>query len=81
MSDSRPAHEFGTFSSHADDLLIGEILPIVHSRDSPTTWSTSIHSVGQGPEVYGALLEEFPKVYGHMTDDKYDFPPSDRWSV
>ena len=33
MGDSGPAHEVGTFSSRADDLLIGEILPVVHSRD------------------------------------------------
>ena len=45
MGDSEPAHEVGTFSSRANDLRLGEILPIVHSRDSPTTWSTSIHSV------------------------------------
>ena len=46
MSDSRSAHEVGTFSSRADELHIGEILQVVHSRDSPATWSTSIHSVG-----------------------------------
>ena len=46
MGDSEPAHEVGTFSSRADDLLIGEILSVVHSRDSPVTWSTSIHGVG-----------------------------------
>ena len=46
MGDSGPAHEVGTFSSRADDLHIGEILPVVHSRDSPATWSTSIHSAG-----------------------------------
>ena len=34
------------FSSRADDLHIGEILSVVYSRDSPATWSTSIHSVG-----------------------------------
>ena len=34
------------FFSSADDLLIGEILPVLHSRNSPATWSTSIHSVG-----------------------------------
>ena len=44
--DSGPAHEVGTFSSLADDLRLGEILPVIHSRDSPATWSTSIHSVG-----------------------------------
>ena len=46
MSDSGPAHEVDTFSSRADDLHIGEILPIIYSGDSPATWSTSIHSVG-----------------------------------
>ena len=81
MGDSRPAHEVGTFSNRADDLHIGEILLVVYSRDSPATWSTSIHSVGQGPEVYGTLLEEFPKGYGHTADHEYSFPPTDRWSV
>ena len=81
MGDSGLAHEVGTFSSRADDLRLGEILLVVYSRDSPVTLSTSIHSVGQGPQVYGALLEEFPKGYGHTTDDEYSFPPSDRWSV
>ena len=46
MGDSGPAHEVSTFSSPADELRLGEILLIVHSRDSPATWSTSIHSVG-----------------------------------
>ena len=81
MGDSGLAHEVGIFSNRADDLRLGEILPVVHSRDSPTTWSTSIHSVRFGPEVYGTLLEEFPKGYGHTTDDKYNVPPLDRWSV
>ena len=73
MGDSGPAHEVGTFSSHADDLHIGEILPVVYSRDSPATRSTSSYSV--------ALLEEFPKGYGHMTDHEYNLPPTDRWPV
>ena len=45
IGDSGPTHEVGTFSSLEDDLHSGEILPVVHSRDSPATWSTSIHSV------------------------------------
>ena len=39
-------HEVGTFSNRADDLHIGEILLVIHSRDSSATWSTGIHSVG-----------------------------------
>ena len=81
MGDSGPAHEVDKFSSRADDLHIREIMPVVHSRDSLSTWSTSIHSVGLRPKVYGSLLEEFPKGYEHMTDHEYDFPPTDEWSV
>ena len=46
MGDCGSNHEVGTFSSRVDDLLIGEILLVVHSRDSPATWSTHIHSIG-----------------------------------
>ena len=46
MDDSGLTHEVGTFSSPSDDLHIGDILLVIHSRDSPATWSTSIHSVG-----------------------------------
>ena len=46
MGDSGPTHEVDTFSSLADDLHIGEILPVIRSIDSPATWGTSIHSVG-----------------------------------
>ena len=35
-----------TFFSHADDLHIGKIMSVIYTRDSPATWSTSIHSVG-----------------------------------
>ena len=46
MGDSGPAHEVGTFSNRADDLRLGEIMLVIRSRDSPATWSTSIHNVG-----------------------------------
>ena len=39
-------HSSGTKIVRAFDLHIEEILPVVHSRDSLVTWSTSIHSVG-----------------------------------
>ena len=81
MGDSGPAHEVGTFSSRADDLHIREILLVIHLRDSPATWSTSIHSVRYRPEVYDALLEEFPKGYRHTGYHEYRFPPADGWSI
>ena len=46
MGDSRPAHEVGTFSNHADDLHTGGILLVVYPRDYPATWSANVHSVG-----------------------------------
>ena len=46
IGDSGPTHEVGTFSSRVDDLHNGEIMPVVYLRDSPTTWSTNIRSVG-----------------------------------
>ena len=81
MGDSRPAHEVSTFSSCADDLHTGRILSVVHQRNRPATWSASIHSVGQRPEVYSALLEEFPEGYGDTVGHEYNLPPTDRRSV
>ena len=75
MGDSRPAHEISTLSSCADDLHIGGILPVVHQGDRPATWSSSIHSVGQRPEVYNALLEEFPEGYGDTVGHDTTFHP------
>ena len=77
MGDSGPTHEVGTFPSRADDLQTGGIFPVVYPRDRPTTWSASTHSVGQRPEVYNALLEEFPKGHGHTANHEYSFPPTD----
>ena len=81
MGDSRLDHEVGTFPSRANDLHTGGILPIVYLRDSPSTWSASIHSVGQRPEVYRTLLEEFPKGYVDMVDHEHNLPPTDIWSI
>ena len=81
MGDSGPAHEVDTFSSCTDDLHTGGILLVVRQSNHPTTWSASIHSVGQRPEVYGSLLEELPKGYGDTIDHEYSLPPTDRRSV
>ena len=81
MGDSRPAHEVDTFSSRADDLHIRGFLSVLYPRDCPLTWSASVHSVGQRPEIYSALLEELPKGYRDTADHEYSFPPTDIWSV
>ena len=56
-------------------------MSIVHPRDRSATWSASIHSVGQRPKVYSALLEEFVRGYGDTADHEYNLPPTDRWSI
>ena len=81
MGESRPTHEVGTFSSRADDLHTGGILPVVYLRDCPATWSASIHSVRQRPKIYSELLEELPKGHGDLVDHEYNLPPIDRRSV
>ena len=69
MGDSGPAHQIGTFSSNADDLHIGGILQVIHARYCPVTWSTSVHSIGQGSQVHGTLLEEFLEGHRDAIDD------------
>ena len=81
VGGSGSTHEVGTFPSHANDLHTGGILPIVHPRDHSATQSASIHSVGQRPEIYRALLEEFPKGYRDTVYHECSLPPIDRWSV
>ena len=81
MGDSGSAHLVSTFSGSADDLHTGGILPVVYWRDCPATWHTSVHSIGQGSQVYGTLLEEFPKGYGDTVDDEHCISSADRWSI
>ena len=40
-----------------------------------------VYRIKQGPEVYGTLLEEFPKGYGGTIDDEHCISSVDRWSV
>ena len=75
QGNSRLAHELDTFLSRADDLHTRGISPVVYPRDRLSTWSAGIHSVRQRPEVYSALLEEFPKGYRDTTDHEYSHPP------
>ena len=81
MGDSGPAHYVGTFSSSADDLHTEGIFPDVYSRDCSATWSTSVHSIRQGSQVYNTLLEEFLEGHGDTVDDEHCFSSTYRWSV
>ena len=48
-------------------------------RDSPVTWSVSIHSIGLGSQVYGSFLGEFPTSHGHTVDDEHNFSSPYGW--
>ena len=45
VGDSGSADHVGAFSSSADDLHTRGILYIIHERDCPIIWSTSVHSI------------------------------------
>ena len=77
MGDYGPAHEVGTFSSHADDLQYIGILQIIRVRDYPVTWSASLHSIKLGSQVYGAFLEELPEGHWDTVADEHGFSFTD----
>ena len=37
------------------------------------TWSTSVHSIGSGSQVYDSFLEEFSASHGDIVDDEHSF--------
>ena len=45
------------------------------------TWSSSVHSIGQGSQVHDTLLEEFPEGHGNAVDNEHCVSSIDRWSV
>ena len=81
MGDSELAHYVGTLFGCADDLHTGGILQVVYMRDSPVTWSASIHIIGSGSHVYDSFLGEFPTSHGDMVDDEHNFSSLDGLSV
>ena len=56
-------------------------MSIVYSRNCLATWSGSLYCIGQGPQNYGTLLEEFLKGHGDTVDDEQCVSSVDRWSV
>ena len=56
-------------------------MQVLHARDCPVTWSTSVYCIGPGSQVYGSLLEEFPESHGDTVDDEHCFSSTYRWSV
>ena len=81
MGDTGPAHQVGTFSGCVDDLHTGGILHVIHTRDSPVTWSASLYHIRLRSQVYSSLLEEFPESHGNTVDDEHCFSSTDRWPV
>ena len=56
-------------------------MAIIYSRDCPAAWSTGVHSIRQGSQVYSTLLEKFPEGHGDTVDDEHHFSSIDRWSI
>ena len=56
-------------------------MPVESSRDCPATRSTNLHSLGQGSQVYGTLLEEFSKIHRDKIGDEHNVSSIDRWSI
>ena len=81
MGDSGPAHQVSIFPSSANDLHTGGILQVIHTKDCPVTWSTSVHSIRQGSQVQGTLLEEFSEGHGDVVDNEYCVSSTEGWSV
>ena len=81
VGDSVPAYKVNTLSSCADDLHSGGILQVIRTRDCPVTWSTSVHSIRSGSQVYGSFLEEFLVSHGDIVDDKHNFSSPDGQSI
>ena len=75
MGDSGPAHEVGTFSSHADDLHIGEIMPVVHLRDSPATGVSISIVLDRDPRFTTHFWKSFQKVMGTRLTMNTTFHP------
>ena len=81
MGDSRLTHEVSKFLAVRMTFTLEEFCRLYIRENRPTTWSASIHSVRQRPEVYDAHLEEFPKGYRDKVGHEYSLPPTDRRSV
>ena len=50
-------------------------------RDCQVTWSASLYLIRLGSQVYGSLLEEFPKSHGDTVGDEHNFSSSDERSI
>ena len=48
---------------------------IVYSRNCSATWSGSLYRIGEGPQNYGTLLEEFLKGHGTQLTMSTAFHP------
>ena len=64
-----------------DDLHIGGILQVIHTRDRPVTWSASLYHIRLGSQVYDSLLEEFLDSHVNTIDDEHFFSSTDKGPV
>ena len=78
MGDSGPAHQVSTFFGCADELHTRGILQVIHTRDRPVTWRSSLYRIRPGSQVHNSILEEFSDSNGNTVDDEHCFSSTDR---
>ena len=75
MGDSGPDHEVGTFSSRANDLHIGEILPVVY-REIVDLHGVLVSIVSdRDPRFTTHFWKSFQKAMGTRLAMSTDFHP------
>ena len=62
-------------------FTLKELCRLYIRGDCPVSWSTCIHSIGSGSQVYDSFLEEFLMSHGDTVDDEHKFSSPDRRSV
>ena len=69
------------FFGYEDDLHSGGILQVIHTRDCPVTWSSSLYSIIEGSWVYNSFLRELPTNHGDTVNDEHRFASPNGWSI
>ena len=76
MGDSKPAHEVDTFSSRADDLHIGGILPVVYHREIVRLHGVPLSIVSdRDPRFTTHFCKSFQKAMGKRLTMSITFHP------
>ena len=48
-------------------------MQVVRTGDCLVTWSTSVHNIGSGSQVYDSFMKDFPASHGDIVGDEHSF--------